>query len=388
MDIPSAEGYTWYAMPPVTPVSDSVRRQEFPLRLLRWYRQNLRSLPWRETKDPYAIWVSEMMLQQTQVATVIPYWTRWMERFPTIQSLSDAPMEDVLKQWQGLGYYARARNMRRASQVIVEQHGGVFPTDFDAVLALPGIGRYTAGAVCSIAYNQSVPLVDANVIRVLCRYFGIYGDPKSTSVQERLWALAQELIPPGAASEFNQAMMELGALICIKTPRCAACPLNETCAAFSSGVPESLPQFAPKPEFTCQTDICAVIPHSSGEDRILLLRRPEGGLWGGLWELPRVTLNEGETPTAGAERAALERAGLIVRAADSPVAKLRHGVTTRKILLLAFACERLGASEPRSENEETFVYVSYKETQTYPLASPQVKLMAQLQTRAEQPTLF
>ena len=375
-------------MPSDAVVSDVVRSQEFPRRLLEWYRRNLRALPWRETKNPYAIYVSEMMLQQTQVATVIPYWTRWMERFPTIQTLADAPLEDVLKQWQGLGYYARARNMRRAAQIMVERHSGVFPTDFDAVLALPGIGRYTAGAICSIAYNQPVPLVDANVIRVFCRYFGIYGDPKSATVQDDLWKRAEALIPIGAASEFNQAMMELGALICIKKPRCGACPLNETCAAFAAGDPESLPQFAPKPEFTSQTDVCAVIPHPSDTERILLVRRPEGGLWGGLWELPRLTLQDSENPVAGAERAARERAGLLVRAADTVIAKLRHGVTTRKILLLALPCELVSPPEPVVEEGDAFAWLTPAETERYPLSSPQALLMTKLATNDAQLSLF
>ena len=230
-----------------------------------------------------------MMLQQTQVATVIPYWTRWMERFPTVRALADAPLDAVLKEWEGLGYYARARNLHRAAQVIRDDHGGVFPSTFDAVLALPGIGRYTAGAICSIALGLDTPIVDANVVRVLCRVFGVRGDPKSPKVQVRLWETAARLIPAGRASEFNQGMMELGALICGATPRCEACPVREICAAYASGDPTSLPEFAPRPEFTRQTDVCALVAPAPEDPRLLLVRRPEGGLWGGLWEFPRVT---------------------------------------------------------------------------------------------------
>lgn len=200
--------------------SDELRNAVFAPLLLRWYQGEKRDLPWRQTRDPYAIWVSEMMLQQTQVATVIPYWTHWMTRFPTIESLAEAPLNDVLTAWQGLGYYARARNLHKAAKVIVEDHGGEFPTALEQVLALPGIGRYTAGAICSIALGQDVPIVDANVIRVLCRVYGVKGDPKSLPVQNRLWELATELIPSGQAREFNQAMMELGALVCDARPRC------------------------------------------------------------------------------------------------------------------------------------------------------------------------
>ena len=372
--------------------ADALRRQEFPLRLLVWYRSVKRDLPWRKTRDPYAIWVSEMMLQQTQVATVIPYWNRWLERFPTISDLANAPLEDVLKQWQGLGYYARARNMHKAAQVIVSRHGGVFPTRFEDVLALPGIGKYTAGAVCSIAYDQNVPLVDANVIRVLCRIFGIYGDPKSLDVQQQLWKLAGELIPGGEAADFNQAMMELGALVCIKKPRCEACPIQSVCAAYATGNPESLPQFAPKAAFTEQIDVCAVISHLSDDSRILFIRRPEGGLWGGLWELPRITLVDNETPLKGAERAARDRAGLSVRIlSETPVAKLRHGVTTRKIALLALSCIPVDDAPPTSENStesDAFAWLSPEETDQYPLSSPQAKLMAQLREERTQLSLF
>jgi A/G-specific adenine glycosylase len=232
---------------------------DFAPLLLAWYAREQRDLPWRRTRDPYAIWISETMLQQTQVATVIPYWTRWLHRFPTVVALAQAPLDDVLKAWQGLGYYARARNLHRAAQVIVEKHGGVFPTRLEDVLALPGVGRYTAGAVCSIAFDQDVPIVDANVIRVLCRVFGVRGDPKSTKSQAELWRLAEALIPPGQARPFNQAMMELGALVCHQAPRCGVCPVRERCVAYQSGDPTGLPEFAPRAAFTQQTDVSALV---------------------------------------------------------------------------------------------------------------------------------
>jgi len=311
-----------------------------------------------------------------------------MERFPTVAALAEAPIDDVLKQWQGLGYYARARNLHRAAQVIVERHGGVFPTIFEEVLALPGIGRYTAGAVCSIAFGQDVPIVDANVVRVLCRYFGIEGDPKTLTVQRQLWALAEDLIPAGEAPTFNQAMMELGALVCEAKPKCGLCPLAAECRALASGAPEALPHFAPRPEFTTQTDISAIVAHPSGDGRLLLIRRAVGGLWGGLHEFPRVTADEGESQAEAAVRAAREITGLTVRARESDVlGKVRHGVTTRKITLLGIGCAVV-EGEPETVGCEAWFWVALEDLDRYPLSSPQAKLVAQLRDRLTQPSLF
>ena len=226
--------------------AETERDSVFPRDLLAWYEKHKRDMPWRKTNaDPYAVWVSEMMLQQTQVATATPYFVRWMARFPTVADLASAPLDDVLHLWQGLGYYARARSLHKAAQIIMEKHDGVFPSTFDEVLALPGVGRYTAGAICSIALGMDSPLVDANVVRVLCRVFALYGDPKSATVQAALWETAARLIPPGRAGDFNQAMMELGALVCIPKPKCAVCPVRDVCGAFATGEPEKLPAARP-----------------------------------------------------------------------------------------------------------------------------------------------
>ena len=369
-------------------VPDTDRTAQFALLLLGWYEGEKRDLPWRRTRDPYAIWVSEMMLQQTQVATVIPYWTRWMDRFPTVADLAGAPLDDVLGAWQGLGYYARARNLHKAAKAIVENHDGIFPTAFEQVLALPGIGRYTAGAICSIALGQDVPIVDANVIRVLCRVYGLKGDPKSLPVQNRLWSLAQELIPAGQACEFNQAMMELGALICDARPRCGVCPVNNICAAYASGNPASLPQFAPRPVFTQQIDVSAIIFHPAKDNRLLLIRRPEGGLWGGLWETPRVTATEGETVSAAAERAAGEAAGFPVHASTESAAIVKHGVTTRKITLFGVLCEpRAGQAIDALPSDRAWATPDELGTR-YPLSSPQHNLLQKVLVPKEQMSLF
>ena len=382
-------------MPPYTDcvtalTNDSSRSQNFPPLLLHWYADKKRDLPWRRTRDPYAVWVSEMMCQQTQVATAIPFWNRWMARFPTVRDLAEAPLDDVLKQWQGLGYYARARSLHRAAQKIVAEHDGVFPTCFDDVLALPGIGRYTAGAVCSIAFGHEVPIVDANVIRVLCRVYGLRGDPKSTKVQEQLWTLAAHLIPPGRANDFNQGMMELGALVCGAKPRCGLCPVSAICAAFASGTPDAFPEFAPKKAFTSQTDVSAIIMHPSGDGRILLIQRPPDALWGGLWEMPRVTQSEGETVTEAAGRAAREIAALVVQAQETVSARLKHGVTTRKITLLAVPCTLPPAEVPNTQTVggTAWAWVSLAETDRYALSSPQARLIEQLRAHTVQPSLF
>lgn len=378
----------------VPPLDSPEKRAHFVQSLLSWYAIQKRDLPFRKTRDPYAIWVSETMLQQTQVATVLPYWTRWMDRFPTVSDLASAPLEDILKQWQGLGYYARARNLHRAAQVVAERHGGVFPSQYEDLLALPGVGRYTAGAVGSIALGLDVPIVDANVIRVLCRVFGVTGDPKSTAVQARLWMLAEELIPSGQASDFNQGMMELGALVCTAKPACGRCPAHEICTAFATGKTESLPEFAPRPEFTHQTDISAVLTHPDSPDSLLLVRRPEGGLWGGLWELPRVTATDEESPADAAVRAARETVGLEVEVTGGVVGQVRHGVTTRKITLLALPCRLTGSVEVQPAPGFSYAWVPRSEVHDFALSSPQAKLLKAVigatggAGTALQPTLF
>ena len=364
-------------------MTDDPRALSF--KLLAWYEAHKRDLPWRKTTDPYAIWISEAMLQQTQVATVVGYWERWLTRFPTPTALADAPLDDVLKHWQGLGYYARARNLHKAAQFIRDERRGEFPTTFDEVLALPGVGRYTAGAICSIALGLDVPLVDANVIRVLGRVFAIEGDPKAPKVQDVLWEKAEALIPPGEAGAFNQAMMELGALVCGARPKCDACPLSGDCRALSLGDPLAFPQFAPKKTFTHQTDVSVVIENSEG--RILLTKRAPDGLWGGLWELPRVTLKEGESERDGAIRAAQEVVGLNVTTDGETLARVKHGVMQKKVTLLV-----LGGDAPNPERAEpagceAIEWVTMEEALGYPLSSPQAKLLEKLVARSAEKQL-
>jgi A/G-specific adenine glycosylase len=322
-----------------------------------------------------------MMLQQTQVATATPYFERWMMRFPTIEALAAAPLEEVLKHWQGLGYYARARNLHKAACLICEQQGGIFPTTYEGVLALPGVGRYTAGAICSIALGLDVPIVDANVIRVLCRAFAIPGDPKSPKTLDALWERAEALIPEAQAGEFNQAMMELGALHCLTPPRCSGCPVARVCTAFQKDQTALFPEFAPKKAFTQQRDVSAFIEQ---DGKFVLLKRPEEGLWGGLYELPRVTAAESETIEAAAERAVRELVGES-GVAGEPLASLKHGVTTRKITLFAVAVT--GVVLPQ-RLPAPLVWATHQDLERFPLSSPQAKLLATLAKQRTQPTLF
>jgi A/G-specific adenine glycosylase len=350
-------------------------RSAFSGLLLRWYRNHQRDLPWRRRQtDPYAVWVSEIMLQQTQVATVIPYYERWMERFPTVGALAGASLEEVLRLWSGLGYYARARNLHRAAQKVVAEHAGQIPSDPKQLAALPGIGRYTAGAILSIAYNQPAPIVDANVIRVLSRVFALEGDPKSGPAQTRLWHLAEELIPEGAAREFNQALMELGALICSPLdPACERCPVLPFCRAGNSPDPTAWPQIPPG-RATVRVTHCAAILRAG--ERVLVCRRPAHGLWGGLWEFPRCVCQTGETPLECARRAAREVVGVEARI-GARVGTVRHTVTHHAIILHGFE-GTIESGEPEARDCAAVRWVTPEELEILPLSSPQKNLVGAL----------
>lgn len=254
--------------------------------LVSWYRAAKRDLPWRRTRDPYAIWLSEVMLQQTQVVTVIPYWEKFLARFPTVHALAGAELPEVLAMWRGLGYYSRARTLHRAAQAIVSAHGGELPASVEALRELPGFGPYTAGAVASIAFGQQTPIVDGNVVRVLARLFEVEGDPSTREVQKRIWALAGELVPEEAPGDFNQALMELGATVCApRNPTCLLCPVRASCGALKSSRVEKLPSPKTRAVRKGLHRTSAVVLKRG---MLLLGRRPDRGLFGGLWELPSV----------------------------------------------------------------------------------------------------
>lgn len=291
----------------------------FAARLIAWQRRHGRhELPWQRTRDPYAIWISEIMLQQTQVATVIPYYRRFIARFPDIAALAAAPLDDVLRQWSGLGYYSRARNLHRAAELIVRDHQGRFPRDFDAVLALPGVGPSTAAAICAFAFGMRRAILDGNVKRVLARYFGIRGYPGDARVESALWRKAESLLPQRAIGAYTQALMDLGAGVCTRTrPRCAACPLMDACVARKRGLTERLPARRPAKRLPHRNTIMLVLQHA-GE--VLLERRPAAGVWGGLWCFPEAA------PGESVGRLCRRRFGAAVQETQA-LPRVEHGFT-------------------------------------------------------------
>ena len=259
--------------------------ERLPVPLLEWYRDNARRLPWRDDPTPYHVWLSEIMLQQTRVAAVLDYYRRFLEEAPDPAALAALSQERLMKLWQGLGYYSRARNLQRAARIIMEEYGGVFPCDYAAVRALPGVGDYTAGAICSIAFGQAVPAVDGNVLRVYARLCGDGGDLGSPGMRKKVIRALEAVIPADGAGAFNQALMELGATVCLPNgaPLCARCPAREFCAALAQGRTGELPVKAPqKPRRVEERTVWLIFL----DNRVALRRRPDRGLLAGLWEFP------------------------------------------------------------------------------------------------------
>jgi A/G-specific adenine glycosylase len=275
----------------------------FASQLVAWFQQNKRDLPWRRARDPYAIWISEIMLQQTQVKTVIPYWERWMRELPTIASLANAKEQLVLKLWEGLGYYSRARNAQRAARQIVTRDDGSFPSKFEDILELPGIGRYTAGAIASIAFGLATPIVDGNVARVLARFLGLRGDPKSKETSAALWDAAEKVVKPaqefGACGDLNEALMELGATVCLtRQPKCAECPVQQKCFARIRGKTNELPEIRARAASEKRVFRAALVRRG---ERILLRQRAANLVNGGFWELPNIEAKK-ERPAQSFQR--------------------------------------------------------------------------------------
>ena len=311
----------------------SIRRIRGPL--LRWYDANRRDLPWRRTSDPYAIWISEAMLQQTRVETVIPYWERFLEAFPDVASLARADLDEIYSVWTGLGYYSRARHLKAAAESIVAEHGGRLPETAAELRKLKGIGRYTAGAVASIAFDQEEPLVDGNVIRVLTRLLGVREDSSQKAVVEALWDAAAELVRGPRPGDLNQALMELGATLCTpRSPHCLACPIRRHCDGHARGDAESLPR---KPKRKAQKRMRAVAAWIERGGRILAVRRPERGLMAGLWELPGGEISSDEKAGDRVHAVLAERVGLVARNPE-PVGRVEHLFTHRRLELDVFRC--------------------------------------------------
>lgn len=303
--------------------------------LLLWFSTNARDLPWRRDRRPYSVWVSEIMLQQTQAAAVIDYYNRFMKRFATIESLAAAKLDSVLKLWEGLGYYSRCRNLHKAARIIVRDYGGRLPDTVDGLQKLPGIGRYTAGAIASIAFNRPAPILDGNVIRVLCRVFRIQSDPKKTKIKNQLWQVAESLVPMQNPGCFNEAMMELGATVCTPVnPLCPACPLKKYCLACAYSEQNKLPakqRQAPLPHYTIVAGIVFK------DTQILIDKRRADGLLGGLWEFPGGKKRKNESFKTAVAREVKEETGIDIEV-GARLCIVQHAYSHFKITLHAYLC--------------------------------------------------
>ena len=315
--------------------------------MLRWFRTAARPMAWRETRDPYRIWVSEIMLQQTRVETVAPYYDRFLLKFPDVRSLARAPLDDVLKAWEGLGYYSRARNLHRSAGIIVDRHGGEVPCTVEALGALPGVGRSTAGAIAAIAFGADEPILDANARRVVARLFAVAGDPRCTAVVNVLWERSARLVRKGKGRETALAVMDLGAVVCLpKGPRCGECPLRSRCSSFDRGLQGSIPPKRAKKAVPHHDVVAAVFRRRDGA--FFLMRRPSDGLLGGLWAFPSGKRKDGESLEDGLHRVLREK--LRVRAViQMEVGIVRHAYSHYRITLHAYLCQTAGGRLPAGE---------------------------------------
>jgi len=344
-------------------------------RLLDWFARSARDLPWRRGRTPYRAWVAEVMLQQTRVETVVPYYERFLARFPTVQALAEASLEEALKAWEGLGYYARARHLHAAARQVVAAHDGQLPATFEGLSALPGMGRYIAGAVASIACGQDVAAVDGNARRVLCRAFAVREDVTRPGTQRALEALATGLLPPGQAGAFNEALMELGATVCTpRAPGCDRCPLGELCQARAQGDPEMLPVRSPRRRIPHYDVAAAVITCADG--RLLVAQRKAGDMLGGLWEFPGGKREEGETLAECLAREIREELGVEVQVGEQ-VAVVKHAYTHFRMTLYAFHC-CLVAGEPRCLDCAAFRWVTLAELDALPMSVADRKIAQSL----------
>lgn len=350
------------------------RYKKVPDFLLRWFEQHARDLPWRRTRDPYAIWVAEIMLQQTQSDTVKPYYHRFLTRFPTVRHLARARLDSVLKVWEGLGYYSRARNLHQAAKEVVRNFDGRLPQTKQELLSLPGVGLYTAGAIASIAFGRDEPLVDGNVIRVLCRLFRIRQDPRSGAIRRKLWRLAETLLPAGRAGSFNQALMELGATVCLpRSPQCDICPLGRICSARKHGEQEKLPIRVMKKPLPHHKVAVAVI-YKNG--RILIDKRKPDGLLGGLWEFPGGKVHKGESLEAALVREVREELGITVRILR-PLATVKHSYSHFSVTLHAFECAYVSGT-PTCRTCVDYKWAHPKQLKNFAFPAANKKIMAAL----------
>ena len=325
--------------------------------LLAWYDLQKRTLPWRDHPDPYAVWVSEIMCQQTRVETVIPYFEKWMKQFPSVKALASASEQDVLNAWEGLGYYSRARNLHKAAKVVVEKFGGKLPRDLDDLRSLPGIGRYTVGAIASLAFKMDEPTLDGNIRRVFSRLFDVDEYADSPAGEKTLWELTAKNLPKGRAGDYNQALMDLGAMVCLpKNPRCLLCPLMKICKAREAGTQELRPVMKPKKQVPTYVHVAAVIVERG---RALLSQRPANGLLGGMWEFPNARVDgdparELVKALRGATRLKVQK--------KEPLGFVQHAYSHFRVIVYPFLCAKVEAPK-----DKKFKWVPLDELDDYPM---------------------
>jgi A/G-specific adenine glycosylase len=357
----------------------------FPQNILAWFSANARGLPWRNTYTPYHIWISEIMLQQTQMDRVVDYFNRWMSRFPDIKSITRADEEEILKLWEGLGYYARAKNIIRSATILVKEYNGKLPADHDLLLTLPGIGKYTAGAIMSIAFNKEYPLVDANIERLFARLFNLDKPVKDKETHAFIWDKARELIPQGKARLFNQALMELGALVCIsKNPRCKICPISSDCKSFSLNIVLERPVLQAPPKTIFIEMATGILMHNG---RILIQKRKSTGVWANLWEFPGGRLEPGETPEMALVREYQEETELSVGNLKK-ITSVQHSYTIYRVTLHCYFCSVLdGKVEPVLHGAQEYRWVKAEDLSHYAFPAGHRKLIDHLYTKKAGPFL-
>jgi A/G-specific adenine glycosylase len=334
----------------------------FQTDLLAWYDQHAAALPWRENHDAYRVWLSEIMLQQTQVETVIPYFARFLTAFPTVHDLARAPLDSVLKRWEGLGYYSRARNLHQAAQKVSQDFAGQFPQTVEGLLLLPGIGRYTAGAISSIAFGQPAPLLDGNVIRVFARLTDLEADVTQPAVKESLWKLAEQWLDRTRPGDYNQSLMELGRVICKpRAPLCGDCPVRQHCKAFANGTQNIRPVKKRKAAVPHYEVAAGMVWNDAGQ--VLIAQRPLEGLLGGLWEFPGGKQESGETLPECLQRELREELAIEVDVGDL-FTIVQHGFTHFKITLHAFTCQ-YRSGEPQAIGVRDWAWVTPAELDRY-----------------------
>lgn len=334
----------------------------FQANLLDWYDQHAADLPWRRRQDAYSVWLSEIMLQQTQVETVIPYYERFLAAYPTVHDLAAAPIDEVLKRWEGLGYYSRARNLHRAAQKVSQTFQGEFPSTVEGLMHLPGVGRYTAGAIASIAFGVRAPVLDGNVIRVFARLTDLDADVSQTAVREQLWELAEARLPEVRPGDYNQALMELGRVICKpRLPLCSACPVQAHCLAFERGTQMLRPVKKARPPLP-HVDVAAGLIWN-GDGKLLIAQRPMEGLLGGLWEFPGGKLEPGETLQECLRRELREELAVEVDVGELYTV-VQHSFTHFRITLHVFTCRHLDG-EPQAIGAQNWAWVTPEELRQY-----------------------